>query len=151
MVVTTAAVGTKRTAFGQRRGRGRRARAALECSRLAARPQIAGVAAFTRSTPFIFAENRRNLAQLTRVAVGGTRPSRGFVGGRAAVPVGQEQNFGLTRRAAAIGGGRGLAEHPLEDRVDVLEMIAEVEVFLELGRAQVPAHVLVGREQRQEV
>src|SRR2546422_8498886 len=42
-------------------------------------------------------------------------------------------------------------EHPLEDGVDLLEMIAEVEVFLELGRAQVLAHVLVGLEQREKV
>ena len=43
------------------------------------------------------------------------------------------------------------AEHALEDRIDVLEMVAEVEIGLELLVAELRAHVLVGLEQRQEI
>ena len=51
-------------------------------------------------------------------------------------------------RLTAFGFDPGLAEHALEDRIDVLEMMAEVEVLLELGLAQMLAHILVRREQR---
>src|SRR5215469_13208276 len=43
------------------------------------------------------------------------------------------------------------AKHALEDRVDLLEMISEVEVGFKLLLTQMFAHVLVGREQRQKV
>ena len=43
------------------------------------------------------------------------------------------------------------AKHALEDRVDVLQVIAEVEHGLELGRLQLARHVLVGLEQGEEV
>src|SRR3954453_17651056 len=42
-------------------------------------------------------------------------------------------------------------EHALEDRVDVLEVEAEVEVLLDLGIAEMFGHVLVGLEQREEI
>src|SRR6185436_118003 len=45
----------------------------------------------------------------------------------------------------------GCAEHTLEDRVDVLEVIAEVEVLFDLGFAQVLPHILVGFQELQEV
>jgi hypothetical protein len=48
----------------------------------------------------------------------------------------------LTR--SAFGFDRRLAEHALEDRIDVLEMMVEVEVLLEFGLAEMLAHVLVG-------
>src|SRR5262249_9699120 len=56
--------------------------------------------------------------------------------------------------ASSLGCGglrRSLAEHPLENRIDVLEMITEVEVFLKLRGAQMPAHVVVGHEQGEEI
>ncbi len=40
--------------------------------------------------------------------------------------------------------GSCASEHPLEDRIDVLEVIAEVEQRLDLGFAQVRAHLRVG-------
>src|ERR1041385_7356019 len=54
-----------------------------------------------------------------------------------------------SRSRAAATSAR--AEHPFEDRVDVLEMEAEVEVLRDLSIAQILFHVLVGLEQRQEI
>src|SRR5262249_48791087 len=76
MVVATAAVGTKRTPFGQCRGGGSRgARAGAGCSRLAARARIAARCAGSTpaNTSFILAENRRNLVQLMRVEARGNK------------------------------------------------------------------------------
>src|SRR5262245_14677310 len=50
----------------------------------------------------------------------------------------------LTRPAAAFGFDRRFAEYALEDRVDMLEMMAEIEVLLKLGLAEMLAHVIVG-------
>src|ERR1700756_1526520 len=44
-----------------------------------------------------------------------------------------------------------LAEHALEDRVDVLEMIADVELVFDLGVAQIFLHAGVFLEQRLEI
>src|SRR5438270_6367805 len=44
----------------------------------------------------------------------------------------------------------GMAEHPVEDRVDVLEMIAEVEQLFELLARQPLRHLWVGLEQLEQ-
>ena len=55
------------------------------------------------------------------------------------------------RVVTAGSAGSGLAEHAPEDRVDVFEVIAEVELFLDLGIAQVFLDVCVLFQQRQEI
>src|SRR5260370_8143199 len=57
----------------------------------------------------------------------------------------------MPRAGLAAISELGLAEYPLEDRMYVLEMMSEVEVFLQLSFAQVFAHVLVRREGGEEV
>src|SRR5262249_39144592 len=94
---------------------------------------------------FTLAKNGQDLIQPMRAQPEGNKAAPGLCLRDA--PWGSKHDVRLGRRAAAIGRGRGLAEHPLEDRVDVLEMIAEVEIFLELGGAEVLAQVLVGCEQ----
>ena len=54
---------------------------------------------------------------------------------------------GARRRYRPDRGSAKSAEHASENRVDVLEVIAEVEVLFDLGIAQIPRHVLVGLEQ----
>src|SRR6478609_10080849 len=44
-----------------------------------------------------------------------------------------------------------LAEHALEDRVDVLEVIAEVELLLDLGVGEILLHLSVLLQELQEV
>src|SRR5215207_6567694 len=44
-----------------------------------------------------------------------------------------------------------LAEHALEDRVDVLEVIAEVEVLLDLGGLQLGADGWIALQEREEI
>src|SRR5215475_6030385 len=42
-------------------------------------------------------------------------------------------------------------EHAVEDRINVLEVIVEVEIGLELGVAQMLAHNRIGRQHRLEI
>src|SRR5262249_24811035 len=149
MMVATAAVGTKRTAVGQCRREAREAGCGgcllRRARRIAARCGL--LRAVSHHSPL-----RKIIGIYTTHSclAGKNKASLGisFWGQAAAA---QKYDLRLSRRGAAIGRGRGLAEHPLEDRVDVLEMIAEVEIFLELGGAEVLAHILVGCEQRAEV
>src|SRR5438105_9794064 len=44
-----------------------------------------------------------------------------------------------------------LPEHPLEDRIDVLEVIAEVELLLDLGIAKILLHLGVLLQELEEI
>src|SRR5438105_13850949 len=44
-----------------------------------------------------------------------------------------------------------LAEHALKDRVDMAEVMAEIEILFDLGSAQMLSHVLVVLEQGQKI
>src|SRR3954452_23819039 len=70
---------------------------------------------------------------------------------RSKEPKSAKADLGGALRNDVPKASRHLAEHALEDGVDVPEVMVEVEISLELGLAEMLAHVLVGREERQEV
>ena len=76
-------------------------------------------------------------------------PRRGDLAehGEPAEPESKTRMVGAARRATR----QAAPEHPLEDGIDVLEVMVEVEIGLDLLVAQLRAHVLVGLEQREEI
>src|SRR5688572_4984837 len=54
-------------------------------------------------------------------------------------------------RTALLSQASSRSKHPLEDRVDVLEVIAEIEILLDLLGAHFSGHARIGLQEGEEI